>query len=64
MQKDRGNEDAIDLAVRWTPLAVSVDNDHRQEHETEAVVDRAKSAHKAKRIAVSHEKGQGVAPLG
>ena len=56
MGNDTSQEHGIDDTIRGCPGAVSRQDGNTGEHESETVVNRAKSSYQTERVAVSHKK--------
>ena len=61
MANNAGQEHGIDDTIRGRPSAISREDSHTGQHESETVVDRTKTSNQTERVAVAHEEGEGIA---
>ena len=64
MTNDTSQENGIDDTIRGRPSAISREDSHTGQHESETVVDRTKTSNETERVAISHEEGKGIARFG
>jgi hypothetical protein len=61
MTNNAGQEHGIDDTIRGRPSAISRQDSHTSQHESEPVVDRAKTSNQTERVAVANEEREGIA---
>jgi hypothetical protein len=61
MDKYTAHEDDIYDAIRSLPLPISCDDDDRDEHEREAIIDGAEAADEPQSVAIAHQKRESIA---
>ena len=64
MTNNTGQEHGIDDTIRGRPSAISREDSHTGQHESEPVVDRTKTSNQTERVAVSYQEGEGIARFG
>jgi len=54
MHKHAAHEDNVYDAIRSLPFTITCNDDHRDEHEREAIIDGTEAAYETQSVAVAH----------